>query len=61
LTKSPKESVRSGTIASLAMMAFGFLFQFLDLRVGHYGPKLASLLFGHPAPLVLLLQHLVIG
>ncbi len=29
-----KESVRSGTIASIAMIPFGFLFQRLDLCVG---------------------------
>lgn len=61
LTPLLTESVRSGTIASLAMMPFGFLFQFLGLRVGHYGPKFAALLFGEPSRLVLFVQHLVIG
>lgn len=56
-----KESVRSGTIAALAMMPFGFLFKLLGLRVGHYGPKLAALLFDEPTWIVLLVQHLVIG
>ena len=32
-----KESIRSGTIASIAMIPFGILFQLLGLRVGHYG------------------------
>lgn len=57
-----KESVRSGTIASLVMMPIGFLFKLLDLRIGHYGPKLAALLFGsEPGMVVLFAQHLVIG
>lgn len=56
-----RESVRSGTIAALAMMPFGLLFKFLDLRVGYYGPKLGALLFGEPSRLVLFLQHLVLG
>jgi uncharacterized membrane protein YagU involved in acid resistance len=56
-----KESVRSGTIAALAMMPFGILFKFLDLRVGYYGPKLGALLFGEPSRIVLFLQHLVLG
>lgn len=56
-----KESVRSGMIASLAMMPFGFVFQFFGLRVGHYGPKFAELLFGTTAAPVLFAQHLVIG
>jgi hypothetical protein len=56
-----KESVRSGTIAALAMMPIGLLFKFLDLRVGYYGPKLGDLLFGEPNRFVLFLQHLVLG
>ena len=57
-----KETLISGTIASLVMMPFGFLFKLFDLRVGHYGPKLAALLFGaEPSQFLLFLQHLVIG
>lgn len=56
-----KESVRSGTIASLVMMPFGFLFKLFDLRVGYYGPKLAALVFDEPTRFVLFAQHLVIG
>jgi len=56
-----KESVRSGTIAALVMMPFGFLLKLLDLRVGYYGPKLGALLFGDPTRFVLFLQHLVLG
>jgi len=56
-----KEAARSGTIASLVMMPFGFLFKLLGLRVGYYGPKLAVLLFGEPTWVVLLVQHFVIG
>ena len=39
------EAVRFGTIASLIMMPFGFLFKGIGLRVGHYGPKLGEVLF----------------
>ena len=60
-----KEAVWSGTIASIVMMPFGFLFKALGLRVGHYGPKLGEFLFGlRPEPwmqVLLLVQHLVIG
>jgi len=56
-----KESLRSGTIAALAMMPFGIVFKLLDLRVGYYGPKLGALLFGEPTRFVLFLQHLAIG
>lgn len=55
------EAVRSGTIASLVMMPLGFLFKFLELRVGYYGPKLAALLFGDPTRFLLFVQHLVLG
>lgn len=56
-----KESLRSGTIASLVMMPPGFLFKAIGLRVGHYGPKLGEALFGEPSPMLLFAQHLVIG
>ena len=56
-----KESVRSGTIAALAMVPFCLLLKFLDLRVGYYGPKFGALLFDEPNRFVLFLQHLVIG
>ena len=59
------EALRSGTIASVAMMPFGFFFKWLGLRVGHYGPKLGEVLFGaQPEPwmqLLLLAQHFLIG
>ena len=59
------EALRSGTIASIVMMPFGFFFKWLGLRVGHYGPKLGQVLFGaQPEPwmqLLLLAQHLLIG
>jgi len=55
-------SVRTGTLAALAMMPFGALFRLLGLRVGHYGPKFAAWLFGtEPGPLLLFMQHLVLG
>jgi uncharacterized membrane protein YagU involved in acid resistance len=56
-----KETLRSGTIASLVMMPFGLLFQYFGLRVGHYGPQLAALLFGHTSISIQFTQHLVLG
>jgi hypothetical protein len=60
-----RESIRSGTLAALAMMPFGLLFRVAGLRVGYYGPKLGALLFGGvPEPgfqALLLIQHFVIG
>ena len=56
-----KESVRSGTIAAVAMMPVGLLFRFLGLRVGYYGQKLGAVLFGSPSQVLLLAQHFVIG
>lgn len=60
-----KESVRSGTIASIAMMPFGFLFQLLELRVGYYGKKLLEVFFSElPVPVFRLLmftEHFAIG
>ena len=56
-----KESVRSGTIAAIAMMPVGLLFRLLGLRVGYYGQKLGEVLFGSPSQVVLIAQHFVIG
>lgn len=60
-----KESIRSGSVASIVMMPPGFLFRYFGLRVGHYGKKLGEVLFGgieEPAFQVLLVvQHFVIG
>ena len=56
-----KESIRSGTIASIVIMPVGFISKYLGLRIGHYGPKLAELLFGSTAQAVVMAQHLVIG
>lgn len=60
-----RESLRSGTIASLVIMPVGLLFRFLGLRIGHYGPKLGALLFGNVAEpwfqALLMVQHFVIG
>ena len=59
------EALRSGSIASLAMMPFGLLFKWVGLRVGHYGPKVGEALFGLQPdpwmPVLLLVQHFVIG
>lgn len=60
-----KESIRSGTIASIAMVPFGFLFQLLGLRVGHYGKKLLEAFFAdlpeQTFRLLLIVQHFAIG
>ena len=60
-----KESVRSGTIASIAMIPFGFLFQLLELRVGHYGKKLLEVFFADLPPLtfrlLMFIEHFTIG
>ncbi len=55
------ESVRSGTIASLVIVPLSPLFKAFGLRIGHYGPKFAALLFDDPQPWLLFIQHLVIG
>jgi uncharacterized membrane protein YagU involved in acid resistance len=55
------ESIKLGTIASLAMMPFGFIFRVAELRVGHYGPKFAGLFVDDPSPLFLFAQHIVLG
>ena len=55
------ESVAAGTVGALAMMPAGFLFRILEMRVGHYGPKFASLYLQAPGPVALFIQHLVLG
>jgi len=55
------ESIRSGTIAAIAMMPVGFAFRAAGLRVGHYGPKFASLFVSDPAPPILFAQHIFLG
>jgi len=54
-------TLKSGTIASLAMMPFALVFRTLGLRVGHYGPKFAGLFVHEPGPLFLFVQHIMIG
>ncbi len=60
-----RQSVAAGTFASLAMMPVGLAFKALDMRVGHYGPKVGVALFGELTQpwmqLLLLGQHFVIG
>lgn len=51
----------AGTVGALAMMPVGFFFRALELRVGHYGPKFASLYIENPGQAVLFTQHLVLG
>lgn len=56
-----KEAIRSGTIASLAIVPLSPLFKALVLRIGHYGPQFAGLYLDDPQPWQIFLQHLVIG
>ncbi|MBT9465237.1 DUF6789 family protein [Hydrogenophaga sp.] len=55
------ESIRSGTIASLAIVPLSPLFKAAGLRIGHYGPKFAGLFVNDPQPWMLFVQHIVIG
>ena len=55
------ESVRSGTLAALAMVPFGLAFRLSGLRIGYYGPKFASLFVNEPTRPLLFIQHIVIG
>lgn len=59
------ETLRSGTIASLAMIPFGLMFRALDMRVGHYGRRLIEVGIGDvPLPVfraLLMTEHLLIG
>ena len=55
------ESMKTGTVAALAMMPFGAAFRAAGLRVGHYGPKFASLFVSDPGPVFLFVQHIVLG
>jgi uncharacterized membrane protein YagU involved in acid resistance len=55
------EALRSGTIASLAIVPLSPLFKAAGLRIGHYGPKFAALFVDDPRPGFLFAQHLVIG
>ena len=55
------QSVRAGTIASLAIVPLAPLFRAAGLRIGYYGPKFASLYVDDPQPWLLFVQHLVIG
>lgn len=55
------QSVRAGTIASVAIVPLAPLFKAAGLRIGHYGPKFAGLYLDEPQPWQLFVQHLVIG
>jgi hypothetical protein len=60
-----REALRSGTIAGLAMMPFGFAFRAAGLRINEYGPKTLALLLGDVGPPLAgvagFLQHLLIS
>lgn len=55
------ESIRSGSIASLAIVPLSPMFKAAGLRIGHYGPKFAGLFVYDPQPWMLFVQHIVIG
>jgi uncharacterized membrane protein YagU involved in acid resistance len=55
------ETLRSGTIASLAIVPLSPMFKAAGLRIGHYGPKFAGIFFNDPQPWLLFVQHIVIG
>jgi uncharacterized membrane protein YagU involved in acid resistance len=55
------ESIRSGSIASLAIVPLSPMFKAAGLRIGHYGPKFAGLFVNDPQPWMLFVQHIVIG
>ena len=60
-----RESLRSGTIASLAMIPFGLSFRALDMRVGFYGEKLMLAMFsgldGPALRVAVMIEHFIIG
>lgn len=55
------ESLVAGTVGAIAMMPAGYVFTELGLRVGHYGPKFATLYMSSPGETALLVQHFVLG
>jgi hypothetical protein len=55
------EAIGAGTFGALVMMPFGFFFRALEMRVGHYGPKFASLYLEDPTRAALFMQHMVLG
>lgn len=56
-----RETLRSGTIASLVIVPLAPLFTWMGLRIGHYGPKFAALFIDDPQRWMLFAQHMVIG
>lgn len=56
-----RETLRSGTIASLVIVPLSPLFTWMGLRIGHYGPKFAALFVDDPQVWFLFAQHMVIG
>ena len=55
------EAIIAGTFGALAMMPVGFFFRALEMRVGHYGPKFASLYLEDPSRAALFIQHMILG
>ena len=61
MRKITTEAIGAGTFGALAMMPVGFIFRALEMRVGHYGPKFASLYLEDPSGAALFIQHLILG
>jgi uncharacterized membrane protein YagU involved in acid resistance len=60
-----RRTLRTGTVAGIAMIPFGVVFRIFGLRINEYGRKTLTLVVGEvrpPGAIVLtLLQHLVIS
>lgn len=60
-----RETLRTGTVAGLAMIPFAAVFRSLDLRINEYGRKTLALLVGDVSPplhtILTFVQHLVIS
>ena len=55
------ETIRTGTIASIAIMPIGFAFRQMDLRIGYYGPKVVELLVSPAQPWQVFILHILVG
>ncbi len=60
-----RESLRSGTVAGLAMVPFAAVFRMYDLRINEYGRKTLDLLVGDVSPqlhnVLNFAQHMIIS
>lgn len=60
-----RETLRSGTVAGLAMVPFGAVFRMFDLRINEYGRKTLELIVGVVSPqlhnVLNFVQHMIIS